>query len=156
MPTLIVVDMQEQFSAANSPHVIKGVRHEIKEARKEKNDIMFLEFEHCGPTKRKILDGIAFYPQKKHQRVVKEDDNGAYEAVRAMKEGGFDLNKIRVCGVNSDACVQRTVNGLTEKLSKSKITVALDACGCEANRTTSEIKGLMVRPNVSFTGEHKK
>jgi len=36
----------------------------------------------------------------------------------------------RMCGVNSDACLLESIQGLVEKLPKCRITVPQDACNC--------------------------
>jgi len=156
MSTLIVIDMQKEFIASSFPHVIRGVRKQIKEARKRKDGIIFLEYDLTGPTIKKVLDGVSFYDKQKWKRVKKEDDDGSKEAINALKEKQFNMNELILCGVNAEACVQRTANGLAKRLKKSKIIIQLEACGGEEKTTTKELKNMLNRKNITIKGKHKQ
>ena len=73
-----------------------------------------------------------------------------------MKNNDFNSEKIRVCGVNSDACVRETVQTLAEKLPDSKITVALEACGDDYVITKERLKKSFTNKNVSLVGRYTK
>ena len=133
MPTtLIVVDMQPSFEAANEPNIIVGVTREILEAKRRNWGIVFLEYkptEEMGRTHEGFSSLIKGYRHK--ARVTKDDDDGSLEVVKALRRRGFGQRTLRICGVNADGCVFYTVNGLLSRLDQVRIQVVKDACGSE-------------------------
>ena len=127
--TLVVVDMQPDFSAANNPSVIVGVTREILEAKRKKSGIIFLEYSDTGRTHEGFSSLIKGYRHK--ARVTKDDDDGSLEVVKALRRRGFGSRTLRICGVNVDCCVFDTVNGLLHRLEQVQIQVVKDACGSE-------------------------
>lgn len=127
--TLIVVDMQPDFSAANDPSVIVGVTREILEAKRKNSGIIFLEYSDTGRTHEGFSSLIRGYRHK--ARVTKDDDDGSLEVVKALCRRGFGKRTLRICGVNADCCVFDTVNGLLGRLDQVQIQVVKDACGSE-------------------------
>lgn len=133
--TLVIVDMQPHFVAANTPGVIVGVTREILEAKRRKSGIIFLEYkptDEMGRTHEGLFSLIKGYPHK--ARVTKDDDDGSLEVVKALRRRGFAKHTLRVCGVNTDCCVYETIVGLLDRLDRSKIEVVKDACESEWNR----------------------
>jgi nicotinamidase-related amidase len=133
--TLVVVDMQPSFTAANTPSVIVGVTREILEAKRRKSGIIFLEYkptDEMGRTHAGLSSLIRGYPHK--ARVTKADDDGSREVVKAIRRRGFPNRTLRVCGVNTDCCVWETTMGLLDRLERIQIQVVKDACESEWNR----------------------
>ena len=126
MFTLVVIDMQRIFNPANYEEVIEGVIKEIEYAKKKNAWIMFVEFNGFGRTKSKILKHTKEY--KKKVKVIKKDQNGAFEIISKSKEKGIPIKNLRVCGVYTNDCVSDTVLGLSNKID-SNITVNILACG---------------------------
>lgn len=130
--TLIVVDMQPSFTAANEPSTIVGVTREILEAKRRKFGIVFLEYkpiDEIGRTHEGFSSLVKGYRHK--ARVTKDDNDGSLEVVKVLRRRGFSNRTLRVCGVNVDCCVFDTVNGLLHRLEKVQIQVVKDACGSE-------------------------
>jgi nicotinamidase-related amidase len=129
--TLVVVDMQSTFAAANRPNVVIAVAREMFRAMKDKAPIILLEYQHCDPTHRGFLDILKGHKEK--IRLKKPNDDGSAEVVKTLKDKDWPSVKIRVCGVNTDCCVLATVKGLLKKLPKSKVELVKSACGAAAS-----------------------
>ena len=130
--TLVIVDMQPKFVAANTPRVIVGVTREILEAKQRKSGIIFLEYNptcEMGRTHEGLFSLIRGYPHK--SRVTKNEDDGSLSVVQAIRRRGFANRTLRVCGVNTDCCVYETIKGLLGRLERSRIEVVKDACDSE-------------------------
>ena len=130
--TLIVVDMQPSFEAANEPNTIVGVTREILEAKRRKWGIVFLEYkptDEMGRTHEGFSSLIKGYRHK--ARVTKDDDDGSLEVVKALRRRGFAQHTLRICGVNTECCVTETVSGLLVRLERVQIEVVKDACDSE-------------------------
>jgi nicotinamidase-related amidase len=130
-PTLIVVDMQYQFEASVDPNVVIGVTCEIVKAREYGSPIVVVEYEGCGRSHSGFLNLIRNYRRK--AIIKKWDDDGSAEIIRTLKRRQFNPFHLRVCGVNSDACVLSTVQGLLAKLNQTEIEVVKQACGPPIN-----------------------
>lgn len=126
-PTLVIVDMQSEFEAAMNPDVVVGVTQEILKAKEYGSPIILLEYEGCGRSHHGFLNLLKNYRRK--ASVKKVDDDGSTEVIRTIRRRCFNPFHIRVCGVNSDACVQDTVVGLLHKLTHTKVEVVKQACG---------------------------
>lgn len=127
--TLVVVDMQPDFEAAFNPDVVIGVAKQIMLAKHKKWPVILLEYAGCSRTHQGFSDLLSGYPRR--ARISKSDDDGSYEVVRALERREFPFKNLRVCGVNTDACVWSTVDGLLKRLPKSYLEVVKDACGWE-------------------------
>jgi nicotinamidase-related amidase len=124
--TRLIIDMQPLFDAAEKTNVIVGVTAEIVRAMTEKAPIMVVEFAGCGETHQSILDLLKGYRLK--ARIGKLGDDGSMEITRALNRTGFSSRQLRVCGVNTNCCVEATVMGLVQRLPNSKIEVVKNAC----------------------------
>lgn len=141
MYTLIVVDMQDDFKFSRDPAVIKACQREISFAMSRKYGIIFLEFEHAGPTRPEIKSLVQGYD--KAYFATKPDNDGSVEAISLIKQHKLYHNT-RVVGVNTSYCVYETVVGLTNY--RGTITVVADACNCH-NHTfgLSKLKRLKIK-----------
>lgn len=132
MPTTrIVIDMQPTFSAANLPDVVAGVAHEITAGRAAGDHILFLEYKGMGPTHRGLLDLVKGYSRS--YRVVKAEDDGSSKIVWAIDRYDLPCDHFRLCGVNTDCCVQSTIYGLLHDRAhvfpNLRIELVKAACG---------------------------
>ena len=142
--TLVIIDMQTGFSAANAPETIAAVVHQVKLAKRRQAGIVVAEYDFderedspvFGKTHNKIIEAIGNY--KHVEFLIKRSDDGSKEIVEALRRKQFNQKRIRLCGVNTRCCVLATAagypphnsGGLLSKLSKSKIEVEFDACNC--------------------------
>lgn len=156
MYTLVMVDMQPGFSAANDKRTIKNCIKYIKRAKRDMATIIVMEYgydEECskfGKTHeeiRKHLDGY-----KWTFRVVKSQDDGSLHLAmnKTAKDMDFEKHDVRFCGVNTTACVARTVLGMMDKMNLNNASLLLDACnqpsgiyGFSESYTKSMIKRLI-------------
>lgn len=128
--TLCIVDMQPTFPG--TAKALKGTLHQIKLAKRRKSDIIVLEIFDRGDTVKEIHDSLVSYDINKVRFASKTGSDGSREFIQAAKDKGFWLDRIRVCGVNTCACVIRTLEGFKRELPKSRLEVAWEAinCGC--------------------------
>lgn len=133
--SLLVIDAQPIFSAANSTSLIRSIRSEILTAKQAKAPIVFVEFalKHIAPqvgqTHQTLLDAAA---GSDFSIVAKKSQSGATEVNQHYRRYFAKLPPLRVCGVNTEMCVLDTVEGL-KKLGWENITIASSACNSDAN-----------------------
>lgn len=125
--TLVVVDMQSYFPAANSKKTIAKCKDLILQAGKSQSPIIFVEYFECGNTIKsltKMADshGDVFF-------VRKDKDDGSKLVKGIIKGCKLPMN-IKVCGVNTDQCVLETIRGLS-KTKGIKIEVVAEACNSD-------------------------
>lgn len=143
MYTLVVVDMQERFTASTDTRTRKNVLREITQAVQDDAHIIFLEFNGCGPTLPELVE-------KLHTKCVfktKLTDDGSAEV-----ESEVILNKLpkhfKVVGVNTDCCVHATVRGLTARFAMANIDVIADACNSDWHHGTGIQRMIEMKGNV--------
>jgi nicotinamidase-related amidase len=126
MYTLVIVDMQPDFNAANGTRVITNCLREIKQAMKDNASIIFLEYAHSGHTLAILSNATANYD--KSYITTKNEDNGAPQVSKLISKHKMPHKLIKVCGVNTDCCVKCTVEGLSLRYNQTSIDVIADAC----------------------------
>lgn len=157
---LLVMDMQTGFAAACDGITIWFVKQEILRAIELNMPVVILEYDvdDFGATHREIMELLSGYPRlavigrapRRRGQAEHERDNGAAEVVEACLEHNFHPEGFRVCGVNSDACVVRTIRGLVSSLPTCLITVVQDACNSTNGRNTHVFQDVFPQmPNVS-------
>lgn len=143
MYTLIVVDMQERFSASTRARVLKNCQREITQAVLDDAHIIFLEYRYCGPT----LPNLKEVLHSKCTFKEKWSDDGSAEV-----ESEVVLNRLpkhfKVCGVNTDCCVYSTVQGLTARFPTATIDVIADACDSDWQHQNGIHKMIALQGNV--------
>lgn len=126
MYTLVIVDVQTMFPAAAKRKVRRAIIQEIEAAKAAQCPVIVVEFEASGVTYKNIRDALSDYPRK--ARVLKDKDDGSEEVHAVLPK--LSLNrKVRLCGVNTDACVLATAQGLKRK--RYTIEVVVPACAAE-------------------------
>lgn len=118
---LVVVDMQRMYPASEKvlPQVIK----EIRKAKRRGEMICVLRYDSTSPTMRRVTNELKGV---KHLTVTKcKDDGGAalldalMDCTRNNNLSGqpkielWKLKKLKICGVNTAACVMSTVETLS-------------------------------------------
>jgi len=138
--TLVIVDMQPCFSAANDPQTLDAIAAEILKAKERRMPIVTLEIDCFSPMQdernprthkrlRKLLEGYSL-----HRMEEKRFNDGSWAVLYALDRFDVEPRCFRVCGVNTDACILDTVLGLAKKLPKGRIFVVKDACNSSHNR----------------------
>ncbi len=114
------------FPSARNSLTIKNIIREINKANKEQASIIFVEYgdqDNCpySPTDDLLketcekLNGTGKY---NYHFVTKYHDDGSEQIIDLIDRLNLPQEFIKVCGVNTDACVARTVEGLDKKLNK--------------------------------------
>jgi nicotinamidase-related amidase len=134
---LLVVDMQPNaFRAAQDKRTVRAIVHLIEDAKKKREGIIALAYHR---------DGLYGFPRESdtalHPKIVaaldgydrwvlvwKWRDDGGAEVANAARVNGYGVSRIRVCGVNTEACVYHTVYTLSRIWPKSRIRVVAEAC----------------------------
>jgi nicotinamidase-related amidase len=130
--SLIVVDMQPFFPSSRSTRVKDHCRKEIQKAMDAGAPIIFVEYLGCGPTNPNLVKMTDYYD--KTFLVRKRSDNGSSEISKLLSSYRLPARHLRVCGVNTNACVESTVYGLSRKCAiGAKIEVVAKACNAGYN-----------------------
>lgn len=138
--TLCVVDMQPIFLAYAECE--NAVLREIRLARRRNDGIVFLEMNvvkgsHKG-TIPKLLNEAKRGGYNKVAVSVKRYADGSLQFLNAARRRGFNISKIRVCGVNRHACVKNTIEGLLDTLTDPKIEIVWSATAPSASLSQKE------------------
>lgn len=126
--TLAIIDVQEKFMAASS--VIKRVVHQIELARRRHDGIVLVELgdpQSYDEIYRALRNYSGYVVTKKRH------DDGSKEVLDAIRSNKYALDRIRLCGVNTCACVRSTAYGLIRSGFVRKVEIASDAVGCIHN-----------------------
>jgi nicotinamidase-related amidase len=123
--TLVIVDMQNVFTASRSNSVRSACQREILKAKKGKNPIILVEYSTQGKTIPSLSRLVTGY--NKTWVAVKSSPDGSKEVTNTILHYKLPRD-VRVCGVNTDACVQMTVKGLSNTYCIYSIQVVKDAC----------------------------
>jgi nicotinamidase-related amidase len=120
---LVIVDMQPSFEAANNHTTINRIIELVERAKTKHAPIIVLEYEYNSATHEKIMDSLHGY-----DKVViktKSYDDGGPEVKAALKELQVKPDYIKICGVNSNACVRKTAESLSRRY---KVEIISKAC----------------------------
>ncbi len=136
--TLVVIDMQRRFAAANDAQTREAVAREIRDARAKGWAIVVVEYrEPDSGDPQDMTHGDLMQwlrrpaPYAHCQIVCKQQSDGSAEVITACKQRGFSTESFRCCGVNTDACVLATVEGLVYAFPTATVTVVRDACNSQ-------------------------
>lgn len=129
---LVIIDMQPgAFEAACKEETIDTCCREIKKAVEEGIPIIVLEYMGEGETGRKLKYYLDSYKFTKY--VIKKYDDGSSNIIDCVKDNGWDIDTFRVCGVNTTACVARTIDSLVNVYNK-KVRVIKKGCNGETSQ----------------------
>lgn len=111
--TLVVVDMQSGFQAANNPLTVTSVVKEVKRAIARNMPIIVLELHpwENGKTHREISSLVREYDNG--YIVQKHRNSGFDELMETVNDNGLP-NHFMVVGVNACFCVYETVEDLID------------------------------------------
>jgi nicotinamidase-related amidase len=130
--TLVIIDMQPRFIAAQSRSLIGNIEEEIRRAKDLGNHIMFVRFANCG----KITSSLLEAAQQNYTNVsvvTKVDQDGGHEVLQALSKRAIHTNvrtNLRICGVNTDQCVESTAYTIAKAYPKRfKIEIVDKGCG---------------------------
>jgi len=142
--SLVIIDMQVNFPAAQNVKTVTAVIREINQAKRNNRPIFLVEISPgcmpCGPSHPEILAALRGYDN--WHRVEKYGSDGTPALTTPQAESIGDgpaiseitsCKRIRIVGVNTDCCVQMTALGL--KGSGYNVDVVTDACHSQYDHT---------------------
>lgn len=139
---LVIIDMQRGFGNANALITINRVIKQINRAKKFGDKIIIVEYlphKIYHKTRPEIIKAIGNYD---HIKVYKYINSGANSIIEACKKYAYKIDIFRLCGVNTNACVQSTLIGLHGK-DKYKLEIVPEACnGHYGSKIFKEFKDL--------------
>jgi hypothetical protein len=109
--TLVVIDMQYEFSSTANL-ALAGVCRAIVAAKKNLNHIIVIEYKDSGDTLPEVKKALGAYKRVSYR--TKKCDDGSKEILDVVRRKKLP-RKLRVCGVNLDACVWYSILGLVKK-----------------------------------------
>jgi nicotinamidase-related amidase len=118
--------MQPEYGVSQTWWMIHNVCKEIRQAKKAQYPILLVKMIGSGRIDTRILNEVEDYFELYF--VKKRDCDGHQEVMKAMKKAGLELDRLRVCGVETDACVADTVEGLSRALPRTTIELVKSAC----------------------------
>lgn len=146
---LIIIDMQTAYHCSHdaAPGVVKA----IKRAWRNKEQIINVTL---GSTMvlPEVMEVLNKIPSVVH--ISKTHGDGSAELTRLFEEKGWNrFRQFKVCGVNTDACVWNTLNGMTKvrpEAFNKPITVLGKACAPNGVNNSSlrgleKMKGVTVK-----------
>ena len=136
MTGLCVIDMQPYYKASHP--ALQNVIREIRCAKAEGMPIILVKMlnpnkDDPDPVSRwetEIFEEIELELETydKVMRAGKRNCDGSGAVLRALRRHGYHLANLRVCGVETDACVEATVCSLSRQMRTTIIEVIMDAC----------------------------
>jgi nicotinamidase-related amidase len=129
--TLVVIDMQTNFTTSFNKKNIEACKREIREAASYYLPILLVEFVGCGRTVNELYNEVESY-SKMH--LVRKNSNGGGTIVpNYIKNNGLYSKHIRVVGVNTEFCVYETTVQMRRYLKSATIEIVSDACNSSYN-----------------------
>jgi nicotinamidase-related amidase len=126
MMGLCVIDMQPYYEVSQVEWLIDNVLCEIKKAKRQHLPILLVKTIGAGEIDDRIFEEVESYSDS--YVVTKKTCDGHQEIIKVLKRNKLGLERLRVCGVETDACVADTVTGLAESLPGLSIEVVKKAC----------------------------
>ena len=123
---LTIIDMQPTFFTSNYQPVKDAVEDLILKAIDDGAYIIIAHFMKYGKTHNNLLNLVRNYKDRSLVYANKNDKSDAIMTKILKKQ--IRTSFIKVCGVNTDACVQATVTGLSKTLPDFQIEIIKNAC----------------------------
>lgn len=118
--------MQATFTAAYNRETLRVCKKEIRYAIRNNLNIIFVEYNNCGSTLPELFNLTKNY--KKAFKLIKFSNGGGNEIASFLRKNKLPRGKLKVVGVNTDACVQSTVEQLNDNMTNTLIEVNSKGC----------------------------
>lgn len=129
---LVIIDMQTKFNSSNDKNTISEVNKLILQAKTDKAFIVIAQYMNFGKTHKEFNTLVKKYKPHAYAIANQCDKSRAIETKLLSHRARAPF--IKVCGVNTDACVQSTVKGLCKIIMPDmKIQVVKNACNACCN-----------------------
>jgi len=135
MPPLVVIDMQPHFEKS-MPKVEETVIEHIQESKRQHDWIILVRITDCGEISDRIMNAVKEYD--KVCVIDKEWNDGSNEILDCIGKQNISGEVLKVCGINTSACVADTVYGLHKHDEIKKIIILSDACACPVDTRHEE------------------
>jgi nicotinamidase-related amidase len=145
MSILAIVDMQDDFAAAQDRATVEEVKRQIELAKRYKRWIFLIEYSKHGNTLFELRKQIGGYSNV--IKVRKQNNDGGLDIIDKAFDEGINLKKIYVTGVNVAFCVKGTVETLSKLLPGSDIYLVRSGCNCSQKKNFNFVRKL---PNVTL------
>ena len=124
--TLIIIDMQYGFTAADSKTLHKKIKREINRAQRTHSDIIFVTYDekYHGGTFEDLLDYASRNDYDDVMSVEKFKADGGKEIIEILNED--KQHHLKIAGVQTSVCVADTVHTLAKELPNSNIEIMRD------------------------------
>ena len=156
---LIVIDMQPAFldsfkDTSKLETLLENISTQLRKAIQRGNWIVFVEFTGLNQsTDSKLLEIVEYY-----DRVIileKNQNDGSSEIKEILSKFNINPSIMKICGVNTSACVVDTVLSLEKKFTRIRhLSVLADSCanswGGLYHRVTLERMSLRPKIKVIF------
>jgi hypothetical protein len=134
--TLVIIDMQDGFSASRDARIQKNILRRIDKAKREGQAVIVLQMvkrgdEDYGTTYEFIFNALADYDPNLWTVLDKSGVSGAAEIAKACRQLGFSTRRFMLAGVDSDQCVITTGFRLQQLFRGSGIQFIKNACNME-------------------------
>ncbi len=150
---LIVIDMQPNFGCSNNPKTLDAVADLINNAKHDNAFIVYAQYMRQGKTHTNLVKLTNGYINRSFAVANRNDKSGAILTRLVKRQVRSDL--VKVCGVNTNACVRATVEGLSNELKEWSIQVIKKACNSYGEYTddafyaNNAYKTMKLLPNVT-------
>ena len=146
---LTIIDMQPRFYAATNKETINAVKNLIINAKKDGAYVIFAQYMKQGKSNHELIKLVNTYYDKSFVVARKNDKSDAI--ITKIYNNGIRSNDMKICGVNTDACVYSSVIGLSNKLPNWNIHLIKNACNSvthDKKYINNRIKKMAELPNV--------
>lgn len=126
--TLVIIDVQSGYTAAENENLLNNLLKQIRKAKKDEAAILVVSMAYMvGKTISCIWEATHDY--KYLAEINKYDTDGSAAIINSFRKYGF-LNKniFKISGVYANICVTDTVKGLSKKLPDAEIEVLTKCC----------------------------
>lgn len=120
---LCIIDMQPHFITSLNGPTLHAVLRLTKEAMSDGAFIVVAQYMNCGRTNNNIRKMLRKYPFKAYCCAFK--NNKADAICTKLRTHGVRTHKLKICGVNTEACVAATVINLHKR---HKMEIIAAAC----------------------------
>lgn len=146
--TLLVIDMQQWFFQTHQyTKAVTNCIAEVKHAIRAKANIIILQFAGAGKTIYPITNLTCWYDSVYYGN--KNIQDGSSWVKELVDEYKLSTKLFRITGVQTNLCVQDTVEGLSHLYPKSNIHIIKDACDAAYKYDHRQgLKMMLSLPNV--------
>lgn len=125
--TLVIIDVQEGYAAADNENLLNNLLKQINKAKKDEAAILVVSMAGSGKIIGCIWEATQDY--KYVAEINKYDTDGSSAIINAFRKYPFlNKNTFKVGGVYANICISDTVKGLSKKLQDSEIEVLTKCC----------------------------